>query len=754
MGTLRVGDHSVMRIENERYTLDLDDRNGAITGLRDRAGDLDLITSPRLVHTGYLPAGSFKLLLPLPGTEANYILGRDQVLTGIREIPAGEDAACRGAILTWSGPLTGAPARGDLPCGRFDLDVTATIRLQEDTVTFQLQVTNRTRFKLAEVWFPILGGITGVGPREQTRALIPLAGTTANPDLFQNFHGMVELGTPAPECSYSYPGRMPMPWLDFYNPVAGRGVYFGCHEGAARSKALWLALYPGLGHGRRDNWPRADEVAPETYSAAPCKDGAFSGEPVGLAISWINFPYTPPAETFEGPEVVLRCHDGDWHEAARYYRSWFAAAYNTPSCNYALADAPKSWIHQEMAFQNTMFLLPEGNILWTFRDIPRWAAAAAECGVRSLLISGWNVGGHDNHYPMYEPDPRLGTWEELADGIRACHRLGCKVYFFVNLQPVDVDTDWYRRELQRYRSMDPWGVSVKMGWGMGTLAARMGLTKRSVVWCSPSIPEFRRIIVSQMARLASIGADGLHLDKLAWGDVLLDFNPELKVSPDRATWEGILQAVDEILSECRALNPDFAISYEGLWDRLLPYSDVVWAWHNPGDSDHTAAFKYAFPQWIPGLSISQPYDYNVVNTAVRYGYQLFIGPAHYTSSLGSRPMRALAWYIKEVLTMRQALKEFIYLSEFLDVEEAQVACGSDIRFNTHRNRATGQRACVLANYGESVQTATIAFTDSAPARTREAGQALVYRPGCTPEPVGLPITLAIPAERLAVVVES
>ena len=64
-----------------------------------------------------------------------------------------------------------------------------------------------------------------------------------------------------------------------------------------------------------------------------------------------------------------------------------------------------------------------------------------------MLISGWNVGGHDGSYPYYDPDPRLGTWDELAEGIRACHKMGVKVFFFANIQPVRVDTDWYRSEL-------------------------------------------------------------------------------------------------------------------------------------------------------------------------------------------------------------------------------------------------------------------------------------------------------------------
>ena len=56
---------------------------------------------------------------------------------------------------------------------------------------------------------------------------------------------------------------------------------------------------------------------------------------------------------------------------------------------------------------------------------------------------------------------------------------------------------------------------------MGTLGARIGITRRPMVKASPSFPEFREIIVRQMRRLAEIGADGVHIDKLAWGDFVL-----------------------------------------------------------------------------------------------------------------------------------------------------------------------------------------------------------------------------------------
>ena len=95
-------------------------------------------------------------------------------------------------------------------------------------------------------------------------------------------------------------------------------------------------------------------------------------------------------------------------------------------------------MRRETAFLHTMFLLPEDNINLRFKEIPRWAKSAKKYGVNHVMLAGWQVGGHDRGYPYYTPDPQLGTWKELEAGIRAAHKLGLRVSFFVNCQPIDM----------------------------------------------------------------------------------------------------------------------------------------------------------------------------------------------------------------------------------------------------------------------------------------------------------------------------
>ena len=701
---------SKLRLENKFTLVEVTPEHGLISRLYDKVGKIELITEPRL-------ADNFRLLVPLPDLEGNYILGKEQKLTSFEQ---GEDRL----KLTWEGPLTNSQ-------GKYDLDVIMVLTLVGEALQIDLSIENRMSREIAEVWYPILGGITGLGERENTREMINRSGWSTKTQIFQHFpnKGGGALGIPQAEVYWSYPLPMTMSWMDIYNEKRGRGLYFALHDPVSRYKVLRFELLPGLANRDGDNWPRPEQVHPEL--------------PVGMLAHWTLFPYVKGGETFQAAPAIVQFHQGDWHQGARLYRDWFSSAFQ-------LADTSKNWMYDEMAFQDTMFLLPEGNVKWTFRDIPRWARDALKYGVKSVLISGWNVGGHDGGYPDYTPDPRLGTWEELEQGIRECHKMGVKVFFFVNTQPVDVDTEWYRKELHQYRKISKYGATLDYGWGMGSLGARLGFTRRPLRAVSTGIPEYRQIIVRHMEKLAQIGADGLHIDKLCpgLGTGGLDFNPLLKMTPDRAVSEGQLFSVEEIQDACTSINPDFAISAECTWDRLLEYSGVGWSWHWPA-GEHDPVFKYTFPHhYLPTFSVCQPYDYTAVNNAIRYGYQVFVGAGNFTESMEYPPFRPLSRYIKEILRIRGILKETIYQGEFLDTLEADVKKDDGVGYSVFRNTRTGKHACVIVNYEDVPRKASlISFQGN------EAGAVSAYQPSEEVKSTKLPLSLELPAEGLAVIME-
>ena len=72
--------HKSLKLEDDRYLVEVNRANGTISRIRDKQGDLELIREPRL-------ADNFRFTLPIPGKEpwqtieANYIYGRQQKLS-------------------------------------------------------------------------------------------------------------------------------------------------------------------------------------------------------------------------------------------------------------------------------------------------------------------------------------------------------------------------------------------------------------------------------------------------------------------------------------------------------------------------------------------------------------------------------------------------------------------------------------------------------------------------------------------------
>ena len=187
-----------------------------------------------------------------------------------------------------------------------------------------------------------------------------------------------------------------------------------------------------------------------------------------MTINWVSFPYAKPGETFVGPTIVLRAHEGGWQEGAAIYRQWFEKA-------YGLVDSREHWLRRETAFLDTMFLLPEDNINLTFRDIPAWAKTAADHGIGSVMISGWQVGGHDRGYPNMSPTrgwARTTNWKRASGRVT---RWDCAFTSSPTCRAWTSRTDWYKKELYQYEIQDPWGAPYFIcGWGMGTVGARKG----------------------------------------------------------------------------------------------------------------------------------------------------------------------------------------------------------------------------------------------------------------------------------------
>jgi hypothetical protein len=311
-----------VRLEDGEYLVEVSRANGSITRLRDKMGGLDLILEPRL-------AGSFRFALPIPGKEpwqtieANWVFGRDQALSSARVEGKRLD-------LRWDGPVRNYLGE------KYDASVAMSIELEDGGVLFTLRIDDRTDLPVGEVYFPVLGGIQGLGrnirelkttrlvrPRLASRSQGAAKGTDAehppqdphglclSAGIFKVFDNMSWLGDQGPEQFYACPASQPEPWIGFYSPRIGRSAFIGARDPAGRKLTMRLELVPASSGTLRDdgNWPRPEELR---------------GDPVGLELSIVDHAGGPGRHVYEAAPVFLRFLEGGGAEMWKAGTAWRA----------------------------------------------------------------------------------------------------------------------------------------------------------------------------------------------------------------------------------------------------------------------------------------------------------------------------------------------------------------------------------------------------------------------------------------------
>ena len=295
-------------------------------------------------------------------------------------------------------------------------------------------------------------------------------------------------------------GRLCMSWVDLYDKDGG--MYFGCHNTDYSTCII-------------DVWSRGEKRPGLTF--------AYSYE---MSLNH--------GQTYVSPNTELFFHEGDWHQAAKHYREFRLPQIEVYENRFPswLKDSAGLVAHYDFMYQN-------GNIEHKYTDIPRLAKEAKEMGMKHLLLAGWHKDGFDKGYPEYYADPKLGTEEELAEGIRKANEMGVHVAFYMNAHLHRGTAD--SQDVKDKAVMFEDGKYKQSFWGN---------VKDIILYnmCS-SCKEWQDQLKGLVLRASDVyGIDSIYLDVFSVGQALC-FNPKHKhTSPDNFT-EGNLQIAKSIREE-------------------------------------------------------------------------------------------------------------------------------------------------------------------------------------------------------------
>ncbi|HET9826103.1 MAG TPA: DUF6259 domain-containing protein [Chitinophagaceae bacterium] len=646
----------IMEVSTDVCDLRLNKTNGNVVGLHWKNPDEEIIKETRLGE-------NFRILLPLPNYEANYFISTDQQVRF--------EKISNGIICHYDKLVN---ARQTL-----NVKVDYKVESKNGQLLFSIIVNNPTDQPLAEVYYGIIGGQKGLRNRLDTRTLVPGGTTNNDGEMFTRFagggYGGGNLGITYSATGITYPSwSMSMSWMEIFNPKENIGMYYAQHDSVIRKAALYYELRPSeKGNVIGDNWPNEKDV-PE-------------GTPIGLTMGWVNMPYTKRG-IFSSAPVVLQLHQGDWHQGSQIYRQWFDRYYK-------VARSP-TWLRNEMAWQSIIMSNSEDAINYRFNDLPKLATDAKKYGVTTFEILGWDRGGIDRGYPEYEPDRRLGTKDDFKRALTAIKTAGVHPLIFANIQWVDTDIPLYYNKLKKYETKGRWADDLILsGYGEGTISSRLGITRHNMTQITPSYPEVNKLLMDYFLDLVASGADGFQFDKTTSID--FDFNPLLKLSPDRAMAQAVFDMLGQVLKEGRKIDPHLAIASELIWDRAFQYVDVSYLRMN--DIDMDPALKYTFPEWTSTIFAESPFDFNIMNNGMRYGFVWALAPRHYSASLDEAVTQPLSRYVAELIRIRKKFAGILFTGRFMDTLGAVVSAGQNSRFSVFEPlHDTTRKAVVIVNF--------------------------------------------------------
>ena len=392
-----------LTLENEYYAILVEKASGAISSLVVKENQCELIREKRLIS-------NFRVCLPLPDYQCNYI-------DGMAQTPKSVSRNGNTISVKFSGMSSAK--------GEFSIDLSYTISLIDDFVSFKASLTNHCPEPISEFWFPRIGGWTQFGSDRDARLATPDYSTMSrhNVSLFKDYPGSQGLGAEAAEWSSTYPGSgLVMPWWDIYDEQSNTGLYLGYHDPIFRFSTWHTYLMPNR-TGDWENW-----FAPEQAA----------GLPIGLIFSHVRYPFIHSGETLDSGEFIIRAHKGDWHNGSQFYRDWFMAHFPF--------DKSDSWLRKKSAWFSSIIYQPEDRIVADYQTYDQWCADAQKHGIDCFELIGWDSGGLERNYPIYQPEEKLGGRSGFRQLLKSIDARGGKCLVFNNYNILDQNTDWYKKE--------------------------------------------------------------------------------------------------------------------------------------------------------------------------------------------------------------------------------------------------------------------------------------------------------------------
>ncbi len=451
--------------------------------------------------------------------------------------------------------------------------------LENDLFTqWHIEISNHEKREIERVLFPCINGMWLSDSWETNQLVLPHnaglkvknpvhALSTPPPAIewkWQEYKYFYNLGGPYGQkdarnshvLEYRYSGSCSMLYTDLFDEKENMGVYMTCRNQNFLLKGIHAETFGDLKPG------------------------------IGLSI--LHFPCIQTGKTWKSETCIVALHEGDWHFAADDYRTY---RNSLPTQNTSVFH-PK-WFEQSPGLvAHYDFQYQGGGIVHRFSDIERLYDEAKAMGMHHLLLSGWHIDGFDNGFPMYRPNPNLGTEEELKTAIQHVKAQGGHIAFYINSRLCNTKYE-EKKELMDQSTIMLQNKQLKIeqyGAFDCTFACLCNQTKAWQEELTHTVDYLTNVI----------GADSMYLDQLAMASGELCYHPAHKEHQNNpAGWN---QGYQKILQNMRenATDEGVAMLYEGVSDihGAGVSGQLISSMFSHYEGGYPELYKYTFPEQI------------------------------------------------------------------------------------------------------------------------------------------------------------
>ena len=675
-------------MQNSTLSLCVSPETGAVTALESRLSGWKILDRPKL-------GLSFRFLLPLSEElRNNQVLGERQKPSSVEKARDG-----RSVRITWDSLVS---ERG----GEHDIGVALEIRMEERAAVFAMSIDNRSSFVVENVYCPYLGDLRAPPTAPWFKTLLYNYGTAQEWGLrpsYQNLRGYFGSDYPVQFSPTAHGCGSPMsPYILLRGPA--EGLYAGTAEDTTELVAWGTELRPGYGSSIDSRVPEVDII---------------SGRDVAIRFAAVHVPYIMGGEKRRLTPVALEAYRGDWQAGIDIHRRIFALSH-TPAKAPAWAREPHSWLQLHI---NS----PEDELRMRFTDLPRVGEECARHGVKAIQLVGWNDGGQDQGNPSHDPDPRLGTFEELKAAVARIRAMGVKLILFAKFTWADRATERFRKELHKLAVKDPYGdYYLYTGYQYQTATQFLDInTKRLIPMCFHS-EAYLRLCEKEFAKILDLGADGLLFDEcLHHASTLLCFDESHGHRYGAPVYANDNLLIERFARIAAKRNPDFLFAGEACYDREMAVYQL--SYHRSENKLHLPVSRYSLPSGQYMTAVTGFDDRNMIAQCLLYRYVISYEPYNFKGKLEDFPLTLE--YGKRMDELRTELRDYFWDGEFRHELGAKVECRGKTHqpFSVFLNAKNGKPAVVIANYEDEAAEVSAEAEGAALSRWRTIEDA-AWRP--------------------------